>query len=589
MSAPFQFEQSIAFSPEGSAEILRAIPALPGVFALYGPPAPEGQPATQPYLTRAADLRRRITRILAPPDSQSKRLNLRDRVARIDYTITGSEFESTLALYHAAATIFGLDEARRRLKLRTPFFLRFTAENAYPRVYSTNRLSKRALDNFYGPFPSRAAADRYCDAVLDIFKLRRCVEELAPYPEHPGCVYQEMKKCLAPCNQACTPEGAAAYTAEAAAVKRFFDTRGESMIIAIGLAREEASNALHFERAAELHAQWHKVKAAQSLADELVQPIPKLRAILVQKAAQPAVEATPLSPSGSAPLLPSGSAPLLPSGNAPLLSSGNAPLLSSGNAPLLSSRSNAEGSAFFSATEETEPTAAIFLLQSGCILGPERLSTLGVRAVKEQTSVGSSLFAQPLMLQAIPLEEPTPTPVILSEDATAVVSQSKDPEELDIANAAHSIPPSPPEAAAAPTLNPELRATNLIAALEERASAPTDLATLSDHLSLLRRWYYRPEKQRTGEVFFPREDATWPIRRILRGAARMALGDPKPMAETHRDQATRNPADEAQKPTRIKVLHEGRPDVERVVPIIDKPPKFKSRRSRSATKSEVSE
>jgi hypothetical protein len=629
VSAPFQFEQSIAFSPEGSAEILRAIPALPGVFALHGPRAPEGQPAAQPYLTRAADLRRRITRILAPPDSQSKRLNLRDRVARIDYTITGSEFESTLALYHAAATIFGLDEARRRLKLRTPFFLRFTAENAYPRVYSTNRLAKRALDNFYGPFPSRAAADRYCDAVLDLFKLRRCVEELAPYPEHPGCVYQEMKKCLAPCNQAYTPEGSAAYEHEADEVKRFFDTHGESLIIAIGLAREEASNALHFERAAELHAQWHKVKAAQSLADELVQPIPKLRAILVQKAAQPAVEATPLSPSGSAPLLPSGSAPLLPSGsapllpsgsapllpsgnapllpsgnapllssgnapllssgNAPLLSSGNAPLLSSGNAPLLSSRSNAEGSAFFSATEETEPTAAIFLLQSGCILGPERLSTLGVRAVKEQTSVGSSLFAQPLMLQAIPLEEPTPTPVILSEDATAVVSQSKDPEELDIANAAHSIPPSPPEAAAAPTLNPELRATNLIAALEERASAPTDLATLSDHLSLLRRWYYRPEKQRTGEVFFPREDATWPIRRILRGAARMALGDPKPMAETHRDQATRNPADEAQKPTRIKVLHEGRPDVERVVPIIDKPPKFKSRRSRSATKSEVSE
>ena len=27
-----------------------------------------------------------------------------------------------------------------------------------------------------------------------------------------------------------------------------------------------------------------------------------------------------------------------------------------------------------------------------------------MRAVKEQTSVGSSLFAQPLMLQAIPLE-----------------------------------------------------------------------------------------------------------------------------------------------------------------------------------------
>ncbi len=478
MGARFQFERSVAFAPERAPEILRAVPAQPGVFALHGPRV-EGQPEAEPYLTRAADLRRRVTRLLAPPDSQSKRLNLRERVARIDYTVTGSEFESTLTLYHAAAAIFGLDEARRRLKLRTPFFLRFTAENAYPRVYSTNRLSKRALGHFYGPFPSRAAADRYCDAVLDLFKLRRCVEELAPYAEHPGCVYGEMNKCLAPCNQACTPEGAAAYTAEAAAVKRFFDTRGESMVIDIGLAREEASNGLHFERAAELHAQWHKVKATQALADELVQPIPRLRAIVVQKAAQ-------------------------------------------------GTKDREQGAG---------DSAAVFLLHGGCLGGPARLSTLGVRAVREQTSVGSSLFAQPLMLEAVPLAEDT--------QAAAV-----------------SAPLTPVE-------SPEVRAESLIAALEQQASAPTDLGTLSDHLSLLRRWYYRPEKQRAGEVFFPREDHTWPIRRILRGAARMALGEPTAMAETHRELVQRNPADEAQRPARTKTLHGGRPEVERSVPEID--------------------
>ena len=473
MAAPFHFDTTVGFSPEDAGEVLRSIPTLPGVFALRGPRATD-----EPYLTRAADLRRRITRILAPPDSQSKRLNLRERVATIEYTITGSEFESTLTLYHAAADIFGLAEARRRLRLHTPYFLRFTAENAYPRVYSTNRLSKRVLANTYGPFPSRAAADRYCDAVLDLFKLRRCYEDLAPYPEHPGCVYQEMKKCLAPCNQAHTAEGAAAYSAEAAAVKRFFDTRGESMIIDIGLAREEASSAMEFEKAAALHAQWQKVKAAQSLADELVQPVPKLRAVIVQPAANP--------------------------------------------------------------EKAQVDQAAVFLLEAGCLIGPERLSTLGVRAVKEQTSVGSSLFAQPLMLQAVPLEG-------------------------DVA----------------PAESPEARAANLISMLEEKASAPTDLTTLSDHLSLLRRWYYRPEKQRTGEVFFPNVNNEWPIRRILRGAARMALGEPAAMAETQRDLAERNPEDAAQRPVRTKVLHEGRPDVERVVHVIDPPPApptFTSRR-----------
>jgi hypothetical protein len=526
VAAAFQFDHSIPFSPESAAEILRAIPALPGVFALHGPPAPT--PA-EPYLTRAADLRRRITRILAPPEpsakggqpsadgrpAQSKRLNLRTRVARIDYTITGSEFESTLTLYHASAAIFGLAEARHRLRLHTPFFLRFTAENAFPRVYSTNRLSRRALAHTYGPFPSRAAADRYCDAVLDLFKLRRCTEDLAPYPDHPGCVYQEMNKCLAPCNQACTPQGAAAYAAEAAAVEAFFATHGESLLTQLTAQREQASASLDFERAAQLHAHFLRVKSAAALADPLVQPIPNLRAVIVQKAAQPAS----------------------------LLSSQPALLLSSRSEPFLSSRSEAEGSA--SLTTEPEPAVSVFLVASGCITGPARLSTLGVRAVKDQASVGSSLFAQPLMLQAVPLEAPSNrNAVILSGDATfSVASQSKDPDAVGITDSARSVLPPIPTAASSPTLNPEDRAAHLLDDLATRAkphpkSAP-DLATLSDHLSLLRRWYYRPEKQRTGEVFLPREDATdkssWPIRRILNAAARISLGDPKPTPEAHRD------------------------------------------------------
>jgi excinuclease ABC subunit C len=454
VATSFHFDHVVEFAPARADEILRAIPAQPGVFALCG--ARDGD---APYLTQTADLRRRMRRLLDPPESQSKRLNLREKVARIEYCVTGSAFGSSLVLYDATAALFGYTEARRRLKLHTPYFLRMTVENAFPRVYSTNKLSKRGLAQMYGPFPSRLAAERYCDAVLDLFKLRRCYEDLAPYPEHPGCAYGEMKKCIEPCKQACTPEE---YAAEAAAVKKFFDTRGESMIIDIGLEREVASSAMQFEKAAALHAQWQKVKAAQALADWLVRPIPKLGAVIVQVAAP---------------------------------------------------------------KEDHLEDAALFLLDGGCLVGPERLSTLGVRAVKEQTSVGSSLFAQPLMLQAIPLEgEP--------------VADS---------------------AANSPANSPEDRATHALAALEEKAGKPNDLALLSDHLSLLRRWYYRPEKQRVGEIFLPNEDGTWPIRRILRGAARMVLGEPKPLPDVQR---------EAAKAAKTRILHEGRPDVERTVPVV---------------------
>jgi excinuclease ABC subunit C len=457
VAANFHFEKIVDFAPERADEILRSIPTQPGVFALRGP-----RDEDSPYLTQTTDLRRRMRRLLDPPESQSKRLNLRDKVARIEYSITGSAFESSLVLYDATAALFGYTEARRRLKIHTPYFLRMTMENAFPRVYSTNKLSKRGLAQMYGPFPSRLAAERYCDAVLDLFKLRRCHEELAPYPEHPGCIYGEMGKCIKPCKQACTPEQ---YAAEAAAVKKFFGTRGESMIIAIGLEREEASSGMQFEKAAALHAQWQKVKAVQALADWIVRPVPQLRAVIVQTAAP---------------------------------------------------------------EEDHKEEAALFLLEGGCLVGPERLSTLGVRAVREQTSVGSSLFAQPLMLQAVPLE---------------------------------GVPSSTTSA----TNSPEERAAHALAALEKKAGKPTDLALLSDHLSLLRRWYYRPEKQRIGEIFVPNEDGTWPIRKMLRGAARMVLGDPKPMAETRRDAAKGAAGN-----IKTRVLHEGRPGVERTVPVVPK-------------------
>ncbi len=349
-------------------------------------------------------------------------------------------------------------------------------EHAHPRVYSTNRLSRRGLERTYGPFASRAGAERFCDAVLDLFKLRRCYEDLEVHAAHPGCAYGEMKRCMAPCNTTCSAEE---YAAEAAAVEAFFRTRGESMLAAVGAEREQASAAMEFERAAALHEQFGKVKAAAALADELVRPVPELRAIIVQAAAQHASEGDALE-------------------------------------------------------------ASLFLLDGGGLAGPERLSTLGVRAVKEQTSVGSSLFAQPLMLQAVPLAD---------EASSAVES-------------------------------PELRAAKALLALEDRAPKTpktlADLAILGDHLSLLRRWYYRPEKQRAGEVFFPNPDGSWPVRRILRGAARMALGEPKAMAETDRAGAP---------DAKMKILHEGREGVARMVPVIDRPRRGRSLKA-SATDAE---
>ena len=262
---------SVPFDPANPA--WAEIPARAVVFALFA-----ADDRAEPYISRTPNLRNRLRRLLDVKPSQSKRLRLTQSVARIEYTLTGSDFESWLLLYQASFAAFG-DRARKRLHLRPPSFLRMTMDNAYPRVYVTNRITKAAAADLFGPFPSRVAAESFLEGMLNLFELRRCYEDLNPDPSFPGCVYSEMKKCLAPCFKGCTDER---YTEEAAAVHAFLRTRGQSLMDGLARQRSEASEALDFERAAAIHARIAKVEAAASMASPAVHALAELNGVIVQ-------------------------------------------------------------------------------------------------------------------------------------------------------------------------------------------------------------------------------------------------------------------------------------------------------------------
>jgi excinuclease ABC subunit C len=203
-------------------------------------------------------------------------------VDHIDYSVTGSDFESSLCLYAASLRAFGA-RAQRRLRLRPPAFLRMSLENPYPRVYATTKVTKAAANALFGPFPSRAAAERYADEMLNLFLLRRCFEELNPDPAFPGCVYSEMKMCLAPCYRGCSDER---YQQESADVFAFLSTRGGSMLSKLEGERNAASEAMEFEQAAAIHQRMQKVQSVAHLASEAVRPLDQLTGVLVQPSAE---------------------------------------------------------------------------------------------------------------------------------------------------------------------------------------------------------------------------------------------------------------------------------------------------------------
>ena len=425
---------SLPFDPANPKATLAQLPQSSAVFALYGAEA-----HSEPYIGRTPNLRARLERLLQPSAKHPRRLQLAGRVRRIVWQLTGSEFESLLVQFDLLQGIYGA-KALERMHLRAPAFVRFLGGNPYPRITVTHRPSQREADWAYGPFSSRAAAERYSEEALKLFLLRRCTDDLDPNPSHPGCVYSEMKMCLAPCYKGCTDER---YGKEAAAVESFLAKRGESRLVVLRTERDQASANLEFESAAALHAQVQRVEQVRALASELVRPLSRLRGVLLQASANP-------------------------------------------------------------------DEVAVFLFENGQLRGPAAFSTLGMRIQNEQSG-STSLFAQPMAIEPVP--EAPPTETVAPEGA----AQETTPEAA--------------VAARAKTVRGvlEARLEAALASLAEPSDGPS--ATVRQaHLALLKRWYYRPEARRTGEIFFPDAEGHWPIKAILRGVGRVFSSKFKPAA-----------------------------------------------------------
>ena len=239
--------------------------------------------SAEPYVSKTTNLRKRLQRLLAPPESQSRRLNLRERTARIEYSLTGSDFESVLLLYQALRQEFP-DTYQKRLRLRPAPVVRMNLENEYPRAYVTTRIGKLSGRSiYYGPFRSRAVAEKFLNDSLDLFKMRRCTFDLNPDPSFPGCVYSEMKMCLAPCFKGCTDE---AYAAEVARVQEYFDSSGQSLLRELEAERERLSAELDFEAAAAQHARVAKIKSILSACDDICGRLDRFDAVILQPSAE---------------------------------------------------------------------------------------------------------------------------------------------------------------------------------------------------------------------------------------------------------------------------------------------------------------
>jgi excinuclease ABC subunit C len=278
-----ELDCGLEFDPARAEEdFFPALPAKPAVCLIES-----RAENAEPFLIRTQDLRRRLQRLLGPADPASKRLNLRELASGIRYRLTGSALEQIFTYYQHAKHLFP-QRYRKLTRLRPPAVLKISLRNAYPRCYVTRRIAvdetgAPSAGAYYGPFPSRKSALAFSEQALDLFKVRRCQIKIRRDPTFPGCIYSEMKMCLAPCFAGCTKEE---YDAEVQRLVQFLDTNGNSLRAAIEDDRERASADLDFERAAQLHKRIEKLDDALRFRPELARRIADLDAVILQRTAE---------------------------------------------------------------------------------------------------------------------------------------------------------------------------------------------------------------------------------------------------------------------------------------------------------------
>jgi excinuclease UvrABC nuclease subunit len=273
----FELDAERTFDPARDIEFLSALPERSAVFLIELRGA--GENGARPYLARTANLQRRLGVLLGRTQEPTRRLNLRELAARVRYRMVGSRFEQALVLYHHAAQIHP-GRYRSWMRLHPPVLVKLKLRSAYPRAYVTRRiLEDGAL--YLGPFGSRRSADAFLSQALNFFKIRRCQIRIQRDPIFPGCLYSEMKMCLAPCFAGCTDEE---YVAEVVRVDSFLRSRGGSLATELEASRDAASAALDFERSAVVQKKVEKVAATLRLLPELARNLEELDAVILQRA-----------------------------------------------------------------------------------------------------------------------------------------------------------------------------------------------------------------------------------------------------------------------------------------------------------------
>lgn len=216
---------------------IREFPESSGVYVM------KDAEGTVIYVGKAKNLRARVRSYFAG-DVPIKTAVLMSRVDRIDYLLTGNEYEALLL----ENNLIKNHRPRYNINLKDGKsypVIRITADE-YPRVFKTRRIVQDG-STYIGPFTSVWRLEAYLDLIDRLYPLRKCrTPQLKPRSS--PCLYWHIGRCAAVCAGKTSHEE---YMERIDRIRELLSGKTDGLRRDLRRRMDEASRAMNFEKAAE--------------------------------------------------------------------------------------------------------------------------------------------------------------------------------------------------------------------------------------------------------------------------------------------------------------------------------------------------
>ena len=228
-------------------QTLKLLPSLPGCYIYYDK---NGEII---YVGKAKILKRRVMSYFNRHHDSVKVNILVSQIEKLEYIITNTEVEALILENHLIKKHKPKYNILLKDDKKYPYFL--ITDEDFPRISIVRKKNMNPeKGRYYGPYTDIRAMHATLDFLKKIFPLKQC--KTPKFKDRP-CLYYQIGRCLAPCQNLVTPDE---YKNIVKQAELFLSGKQAELMKQIQEQMQKYSDSLQFEKAAKLRDSYNDLK-----------------------------------------------------------------------------------------------------------------------------------------------------------------------------------------------------------------------------------------------------------------------------------------------------------------------------------------